>query len=190
MDSTIEVLIISMSGLGILAFCILSFFFPYGERFKGKIQKIKGLGVELEISIFTLFIIAGVTLTLTSVYLQIKDYENLLSVAKQNEEAANIALAKSFKMEMRIVISLEGVGNDDIPNLNDVACEYFLPGTDECNEADVIIGYIKGTFKIILKDITPKTHITRLEFIDKATDRKWITTNFMPLEPMFTMRKE
>lgn len=50
-------------GMGIVVFCVLSFFFPYGEKLKGKIQKIKGFGVDLEVSVLTLFIIIGVILS-------------------------------------------------------------------------------------------------------------------------------
>ena len=208
MGSQIVVIFISLLGIGIIIFCILSFFFPYGEKFKGKIQKIKGLGIDLEISIFTLFIIIGVILLLLGVYLQVNDYEKqLISAkqseaaakndyekqlisAKQSEAAAKFALAQSYKIEMRMVVSLEGISENDIPKIEDVKCVYFLPGSDEPKVTEVSIGFRRGTFKIILKDITSSTHILRLVFKDNATNRKWEKMNFMPLEPVFTLGKE
>jgi predicted membrane protein len=190
MDSQMGILFIPLLGFGIIIFCILSFFLPYGEKFKGKIQKIKGFGVNLEISIFTLFIIIGVILSLTGVYLQITDYEQQLNNSKKEEEAAKIALAQANKMEMRVVVSLEGVSENDMPKLEDVKCKYFLPGSDRHIEADVIKGVAQGTFKIILKDVTSRTHVLRLVLEDNATNRKWEKMNFMPLEPVFSLKKE
>lgn len=190
MDSQIGILFIPFLGMGIIIFCILSFFLPYGEKFKGKIQKIKGFGVDMEISIFTLFIMIGVILSLTGVYIQIKDYKQQLYIAKKEEGAAKIALAQAKKMEMRIVVSLEGVSENNMPKLEDVRCKYFIPGSDKHIEADVIRGAHSATFKIILKDVTSMTHVIRLVLEDNATNRKWEMVNFMPLEPVFSLKRE
>ncbi len=190
MDSLMGTLVIPLLGFGIIIFCILSFFLPYGEKFKGKIQKIKGFGVDLEISVFTLFIIIGVTLSLTGVYLQIKDYKQQVDKAIKQKEAAKIALAQANKMEMRIVVSLEGISENDMPKLEDVKCKYFLPGGNGYIEVDVIKGAMSGTFKIILKDVTSKTHVTRLVLEDNSTNKKWEMKNFMPLEPVFSLKME
>lgn len=190
MDSQMEILIIPLLGVGIIIFCILSFFLPYGEKFKGKIQKIKGFGVDLEISIFALLIIIGIILSLTGVYLEIKDYEQQLNAVKKEKEAAKIALSQANQMEMRMVVSLEGVSENDIPELVDLNCKYFLPGSDQHIEAAVIKGVGHGTFKIILRDVTSMTHVLRLVLEDNATNRKWEKMNFMPLEPVFSLTEE
>ncbi len=174
-----EILIISIFGFGIIIFCILSFFFPYGEKFTGKIQKIKGFGIDLEISIFTLFILIGVILSSTGVYFKIKDYDNRLNNAKIEVLNAENELAKCEKMDMRMVVSLEGVSATDMPKLEDVKCKYFLPGSDKYIEADVIKGVSRGTFKIILKDVNSLTHVLQLVLEDNATNRKWEKMNFM-----------
>jgi len=50
MDSLISSTILPLLGIGIIIFCILSFFFPYGGKFKDKTQRFKGLGVDMEVS--------------------------------------------------------------------------------------------------------------------------------------------
>lgn len=185
-----EILFITILGFGIIIFCILSFLFPYGEKFTGKIQKIKGFGVDLEISILTLFIIIGVILSSTGVYFQIKDYEKQLINAKNNEEVAKKRLAEAEKMEMRMVVSLEEVSENDMPKLEDVKCKYFLPGSDKPIEADVIKGVSSGSFKIIFKDVNSMTHVIKLVLEDNATNRKWVKMYFMPLEPVFLLEME
>ena len=191
MDSQqMVILIFPILGVGIIIFCILKFILPYGEKFTGKIQKIKGFGVELEISIFTLLILIGIILSLTGVFLEIKDYEQQLDAIKQEKEAAKFALSQANQMEMRMVVSLEGVSENDIPKLEDIKCTYFLPGSDQHIKADVIKGVGHGTFKIILKDVTSMTHVLRLVLEDKDTNRKWEKMNFMPFEPMFLLTEE
>ena len=190
MDSQMIKLIIPFLGVSTIIFCLLSFFLSTGSKFTGKPQKIKGFGVELEISLLTFLILIGIILSLTGVYFEIKDYEQQLNALKQEREAAKFALSQANQMEMRMVVSLEGVSENDIPKLEDITCTYFLPGSDQYIKADVIKGIGRGTFKIILKDVTSMTHVLRLVLEDKATNRKWEKMNFMPLEPVFSLTEE
>lgn len=189
--------IIPILGFGIIIFCILSFFFPYGDKFKGKIQKIKGFGVDLQISIFTLFIIIGATLVLTGIYLYMEDYEKQLSEAENKVETAIIKerearneLASAGKIDLRIVVKLEGIEENDMPDIKKVKFEYFVPGSDQPIAADVLPGPEIKSFKIILNDVSSATYITKLVLHEENTGRKWEKVNFMPLEPVFSLVME
>lgn len=196
--------IIPILGFGIIIFCILSFFFPYGDKFKGKIQKIKGFGVDLQISIFTLFIIIGATLVLTGIYLYMEDYEKQLSEAENKvetainkekeaiikEREARNELASAGKIDLRIVVKLEGIEENDMPDIKKVKFEYFVPGSDQPIAADVLPGPEIKSFKIILNDVSSATYITKLVLHEENTGRKWGKVNFMPLEPVFLLVME
>ena len=190
MNSFISRLFLPFLGIGILIFCILSFFFPYGEKFKDKIQKIKGFGVDMEVSVLTLFIILGVILSLTGIYIQIKDYEEQLYRAKKEKDAVKEALEQSKKMEMKILVTLEDISENNIPKLEDIQCKYFLYGDEDPVMVDVTKGYRSNQFKITLTDITSKAHIAQLVLEEISTRRKWVKENFMPFEPMYELKKE
>jgi Na+-transporting NADH:ubiquinone oxidoreductase subunit NqrC len=183
-------IILPLLGIVIIIFSVLSFFFPYGEKFVDKIQKIKMFGVDMEVSILTLFIVVGVMMSFSGIYLHISNYEEKIIKANIEKEKAEFALAEAKKMEMKIVAVLEGVGENLIPKLADIQCEYWLPGDDKSFKADIIKGITSNSFKIIIKDITPRTHISKLLLRDISNNTSWIITNFMPLEPTFKLIKE
>ena len=82
MDTFVTSIILPILGILILIFCVLSFVFPYGAKFKDKKQTINAFGVKLEVSVLTLFILIGVCLSSFGLYTQIKDYEGALYDAK------------------------------------------------------------------------------------------------------------
>ena len=193
MNSFMSSFLFPLLGVAIIVFCLLSFVFPYGERFKDKIQKIKGFGVDLEVSVITLFILIGVILSFTSIYLQLKDYQNQLASAKTEVLAAQKALVQSQKMEITALVTLEGVAaRNDIPKLEEVRAEYYLSGSDEPMEAQLSKGYHENQFRVTFKDITRATHIRSLVVQDRSRDnpRRWTIENFMPFEPFYNLAKE
>lgn len=174
-------------GLLIIFFCIGSYILKYGDRFSGKSQKIKGFGLDLEISVRAIFILTGILLLFTGVYINNKDYESSLKEANATIHAAKIALEIANKKEVRIVVRIDGVRGGNMPPLDELKCKYFVPGNDIAIYADVVHGISPGTFKIILKEIASDTHISKLELEDKLNNRKWIKENFMPMEPVYTL---
>lgn len=190
MDTLISSYILPIFGIGIVVFCILSFIFPYGSKFKEKTQKIKGFGLDLEVSVLTLFIIVGVIMSFIGVYLQIKNYEQQLDNSRRGEEAAKIALEQARKREITFVVTLEDVSENDMPKLEDTQCKYLLFGSDKPVRVDVTKGYRSDQFKIILRNLKSDAHIARLELEDLFANRKWIKESFMPFEPNFRLTKE
>ncbi|MCK4527567.1 hypothetical protein KAW18_09370 [candidate division WOR-3 bacterium] len=183
-------IIVPLLGIVIIIFCVLSFFFPYGEKFVDKIQKIKMFGVDMEVSILTLFIVVGVMMSFSGIYLHISNYEEKIKKANIEKEKAKFALVEAKKMEVKIVVVPEGVDENLPPKLADIQCEYWLPGDDKSFKADIIQGFSSNSFKIIIKDITPRTHISKLLLRDISNNTSWIIKDFMPLEPSFKLIKE
>lgn len=190
MNSPIINIILPLIGLGILVLCMLSFFFRYGDKLKGKTQKIKGFGVDMEVSVLTVFILVGILLSFSGVYLRVKDYEKNLEAARNKEKAAKQALEQARKMEMKMFLVLEGVDESNAPKLEDLHCEYFLSGEDEPTTVDVTRGYSTGHFKAILKEMSCKDHIALLVLEDQVIHRKWVKRSFMPFEPEHLLTKE
>jgi hypothetical protein len=178
--------------------------FPIGERFKDKTQKIKGFGVDLEISVLTLFILVGVGFVLTGVYLQMKSFEDRIAAVgaeqsvlksereklKAERDALQSALERAGKTQMRVLVTLSGVSTKEMPKLEDVEARYFLPGKNDSIPADVGRGLLLNQLSVSLKDVTHEMIIKRLIVEDRASKRKWYVENFPPLEPHVELRKE
>ncbi|MEE9553376.1 MAG: hypothetical protein V3W18_03675 [candidate division Zixibacteria bacterium] len=187
MESIIISYILPILGVLILLVCVGAFLFPYGEKFKGKIQKIKAFGLVLEVSVITFFVMVGMIFLLLGVYLQMKNYEERLDKAQLDRDNANAALTLAKKMELTAVITLENVGEDNMPKLEDIQCSYYLYGDMTPKRINVIKGYRSDQFKIIFQDISSKAHIAQLVLEDVSTGNKWLKENFMPLEPMYIL---
>jgi hypothetical protein len=181
--------ILPLLGVGIVIVCLLSFLFPYGEQFRSKVQKIKGFGVDLEVSVLTLFIIVGVALSLTGVYLQVKGYETELQSAKKDRDAAEQALRLARKMQISAFVTLKGLSAAEMPKLEDVECRYFLVGRNEPLKAVVAKGMQPNQFSVVF-DITPDTFIVRLVIEQLSTKRRWSVANFSPIQPWYELAKE
>lgn len=190
MDSLIINYILPLLGVAILLFCFGSFVLPYGERFKGKIQKVKAFGMDLEVSVITFFVIVGVILAFTGVYFHIQDYETRLVRAQKDRDTAKEALVLAQTMEIKAVITLENVDEDNMPQLKNLKCKFFLYGHETPAMVDVIKGYRSHQFRIILKDLYPKAHIARLVLEDLSNGKRWCKENFMPLEPIYVLRED
>lgn len=190
MNTLITNYILPLIGIVILFFCILSFIFPYGKKFKGKIQKINAFGVNIEVSVLTLFIIIGVCLSLLGLYIQIKDYEGQLYNARIAKEKAERQLADAGKSEITLLVTLEDVEVGSMPKLEDISCRYHMSGVEKPQKADVLKGYLPLQFKIVLRDIKTTAHIMRLVLEDHSTNRKWVKQSFAPFEPNYQLKKE
>ena len=197
MDKFIISIILPIFGILIVFFCILSFVFPYGEKFKGKTQKIKAFGVDLEVSVLSLFIIIGLILSLIGLFLQVKDYENQLDFkdeeindVKNNADAAKLALEQAQKRQIVLLVTLEDISENNMPKFEDIYCSYQLYGEVERVRVDVNPGYESHQLRITLKGLESDALIASLELTDKEKNRKWVKKTFMPFEPEVQLKKE
>lgn len=185
-------------GIMVVLFCLSSYIFPFGERFKDKTQKIKGFGVDLEVSVITLFILIGFVLTFSGIFLQLKDYDRQLQELERTrtERDAKIdfmqrQLTQLQKMEVHALVTLEGVDRRHLPKLQDLDCSYTFPGGElaKPESAPVSLG-VGESFQITLKDISRGTLIRHLVVEDRATSRRWAIDNFEPLMPTLSLKVE
>jgi hypothetical protein len=185
-------------GILIVLFCISSFVFPYGQNFTGKTQKIRGLGLDLEVSILTLLIIIGFVLIFFGggIWLQLRGINEQLDSLKAEKVKAESRvndlqekLDRANSMELVAFIRLEDVDESNAPDTNAVECLYET-STGKGGNADVSVAPASGAFKIAVREITRDTAITDLIFRTKDKKRRWKAANsFMPFQPTYELKR-
>lgn len=187
-------------GIGIIIFCILSFIFPFGRRFKDKVQKIKGFGLDIEVSILTLIILIGFIFSFTGIYLNTRAYEDeIVNKDKQlsSERAKSIRLLEEIerleKKDISWLLNLESDNVPKMPELNNIVCKYKIRigrGYKDV-EPKVEEGKKNDQFQITFKDITNETVVWKVELRDIKNNTKWIFAEpFSPFVPELQLRKE
>ena len=201
MNQTLNPLTISFFfGIGIVLFCISAYIFPYGNKFRDKVQTIKGFGVDLQVSVLTVFILMGFVLTFSAVFLQLKGYQDQLKKLEDERTQKSAAiehmqkqLEQMRKLEVRALVTLEGLDLKSYTQLSPFECKYLLPGQERAFKADVSEGFLnegaEPTIEITLRDITAETHVKRLTVQDKDHRYKWVLENFEPLQPNYRLKK-
>lgn len=216
----INSVILPLLGVGIIIFCFLSVFFPFGKRLQANLQsqKLSAFGVDLEVSLFSFLILIGVAMAGSGVYLNIQNYDARLKQAQQKiiememahqkallaaeqsfnerlmeipQRAAELAIRQLQSIDIYAIISLEGIGPDEEFELDDLECRYFVSGArDDGKPAEISRGIGINQFRVFLQDLNFNMHIRRLELRHPPTGRRWAVENFMPLEPVFSLKKE
>lgn len=187
---------LSIFGVVVLLICIALIFSQRATPLRTP-QRIRGFGVELEISVLTLLVLVGFILSLSSIYIQISGYQQQLTSSKEELGTlkSEIALAKSQleaarKFDMTVFVNLEGASNpSDMPKLGDLRSTYTVRGQSEPIQAYISRGIDSTNIRLTLKNITPETLIERLEVVDGKTQRVWVKTIFYPLNPTYELKK-
>jgi hypothetical protein len=161
-------------------------------------QKLKGFGLDLNISVVTLLVLVGLVLALTSTFLQVRNYDSALAAAEKKAEALDAALSQAKKMNLNADITLAGV-NPDQPediSLEDLKCRYYIDSPDTApgwvEDAKLTPGVHGTAFVLTLEEITPKSRVERIEVIDKNPKhpRKWSLADVgTVLRPAYKLRK-
>jgi hypothetical protein len=189
---------LSIFGIIILLISIALIFSGRATSLKAP-QRIRGFGVELEISVLTLLVLVGLTLSLSSIYMQVSGYQQQLSSSQQklnllssDISSAQRQLEAAKKIDMTVYITLDGVSSPrDMPKLGDLVSRYYVHGQGEQPvSADVSRGAGSTSISLSLKNLTPETHIDRLEVVDQKFQRVWVKTNFYPLNPTYDLGRE
>lgn len=184
METLLVSYILPIIGIVFLVICFLTYLFPFGERFKGKIQKISVLGVTVEATVFTMFIIIGFTFSCLGIFLQVKNYETQIQKVKTRLDEAE-------KKYIVVLVSLQDVNESNIPDLGSLRGSYWPQSSDNPVVVDISKGYERGTYKIHLRDITRSTYIRKLTLEEGIPNgRKWIKEHFAPFEPDYNLKKE
>jgi hypothetical protein len=180
-------------GVIIILFCLLSYVLPFGARFKEKVQKIKGFGIDIEVSVVTLFILIGFILAFIGIFLNVKSYEDniknmgdqIKSIVTQNQILKE-TIEGTKKMEVNLLLKLEIKDNVAAPKLSNLKCEYFIneQGRQKVYQCEVRRGIANNQFQISFKDIQKDTTVWKIVLRDNETGNKWVyNTPFSPCVP-------
>ncbi|HEU4869252.1 MAG TPA: hypothetical protein VFT08_00205 [Pyrinomonadaceae bacterium] len=186
-------LFLPIIGVLIIFLCLLSFFIPTTKQLREKTQKFTGLGVTMEISILTVFVLMGFILSLSSFFLQYQQYldrkeaqRNLIQ-SKDNEIKDRDQTIKNLQVELEELKTPDYVLNLELQSdskngevsldPNDFEGEYKI-GDSEAERAKVESGNGFRTFKIIVKKFQRDAVLRYVRLIHSKSKRKWERQNF------------
>ena len=188
-------LVLSLFGICFLVVCLLLISLNRVPSLKSS-EKIKAFGVDVNVSAITILVFVGLSMSLTSTYMQVQNYEGQLAETRRQVEESNgrsraleMALARAGKTNISARIKLEGVANPkQLPQLSDAYCRYFDADKGAwVNEVKVTPG-VALDYVVTLENITSATRIERIEFVDRKTNRTWYVESVAPLAPTLTLR--
>jgi len=190
-------LLLSLLGIVVLLACLLLIGFKRVPELSVP-QKLKGFGLDLNVSVVTLLVLAGLVLALTSTFLQVRNYDSALSQAEKRADALETALSQAKRMNVNADITFEGIDVDrpeDI-SLQDLRCRYYIDNPDSAarwiEDAKLTPGVFGAAFVLTLEEITPKSRIEKIEVEDRNPKhpRKWSISNVgTVLRPAYKLRK-
>ena len=146
-------------------------------------QSIKWLGLDLNVSLITLLVLVGLALALTSTYIQIKNYDEQLRDAEQQNETLEAQLRRAGKLTVTAELSFEGMRSpQDMPKLQNVYGHYYLKGPDGdrwVENVKITKGVYPLNLHLTLENIHASSTIERIELIDKnpKQERTWVVDN-------------
>jgi hypothetical protein len=189
----IGAILLPLIGIVVVLFSLVAFVAPFGTNLKDKTQRIKGFGLDLEVSVLTLFVLIGLTLSLSGIYLITRDYEAKLNELSEYrvklaraEEDFSRALAQARQFDVTALLKLEDDGNH--PDPADLRCglRLFIGPT---RPLTVEAGIKAGQYSVTIHSITQETVIRALECQHTKTKRQWILEQFNPLSPEYSLPK-
>jgi hypothetical protein len=188
-------LLLSLLGIVILLVCLILIGTKRVPELKSN-QTIKAMGIDLNISLITLLVLVGLTLALTSTYLQIRNYDEKLTVAERKEASLEAALSRAGKMNVNSVVNLDGINSaEEMPKLEDIYCRYYVKSPDRegwVERAKVTPGIYTLDLVVTFEDITPMSSIERIEIKDRNPQhpRTWTLDHVgYVLSPKFLIKR-
>jgi len=188
-------LVLPIVGVGIICFCIASFFLPFGQRFKASKQVIRGFGLDLEISVLTLLLLMGFAMAFAGVYLQLQnrmaaglndEIKRLQGQVEENRE--QLRLAGRFMVRADLV--LPGNSHITVEDIGKLECRYVLSAKpDSWLQAGVSRGLASNSIRITLADIDRDDVIQQIELRKQGSSRVLgMARNIYPLQPMIALQ--
>lgn len=188
-------LILSFLGILILLACLVLIVTKRVPELKSP-QIIKGLGLDLNISLITLLVLVGLVLALTSTYLQVRNYDQQISDAQRKVTILESALSRAGKVNVNAVVNFEGVTESDMPDLTNIYCKYYVKGPDGerwVDRAKITPGVYPLDLVLTVEDITPLSSIERIQIWDRNPEkpRSWELNNVgQILSPRFILKRK
>ena len=190
---------LSFAGIFVLFLCIILIIFRKTDQIKAP-EKIKAFGVELEISVLTILVLIGFLLSISSIYLHVSDYQqqiglskNQIEILKNENELRKKELEAARRIDMTVFFRLPvDASSNNQPKLGDLVARYYLRDQPEKPiQTDISRGNYEGnSYRVVLKNLTPDTHIETMEIENLRTKEIWVKKNFFPLNPVYDLKKE
>lgn len=197
---TVDVLanfVLPLFGMMIVIFCVSSFFFPFGQRFKESKQTIRGFGVDLEISVLTLFLLMGFIMIFAGFFLYIRstDLSTLnqrIDTLQADLKAEQSLIERAQKFTVTANLLLPNNAPINFADLEKIECWYYLdPTLENPVKASVERGIGPNSIKVKLVDMKPDDVIRRLELREHGSNHLiGFRENEYPLGPTYELRSE
>jgi len=185
-------LILSLVGVLILFICLVLILTNRAPAINVH-QKIKGFGLDMDVSLITILVIVGLVLALSSAYVQLRDFQRDLESIRQENAGLNIRLAHAGKSRVTLLLQLDvDDGSDSLPNPTELYCKYYLNDYDYegWRTVDTINQGYADEYRLDLDDITSFTNIQKLMLIQKDKKRAWVTQSVgQVLKPSYKLKK-
>ncbi len=191
--SIFSAVILPILGIIIVIFCASSFIFPYGEKLRDRIQKINAFGVNLEISVITIFIIIGIVMAYTGIFLYVRDYETQLSQTRKGYETQLSEIRKDYetlratlRADYTIIVRLPSVDKNRMQSQQLEGRFILYDGTR--HETDPpFVDSKPGEYRITFKDIPKNLRVRELVLTERTTQKSWFKADFTPSQPEFDL---
>jgi len=196
-----------VAGLVITGGCFLSLIFGWLPALPEKVQKFKGLGVELQVSVLSLLFLIGVGLCVPAAYFRFvnlekkldevckegekvrKDLTNQVSMLTGQIQALGGELVRSKQLSVRIRVKLESLSQ---ANVRDLQCLYRrIDRPAQPVEAPIVTGQQDGEIEIILEGIERDSGLLELSIINRLNHEKWSLSSqvYYPLYPLLVLNR-
>ena len=183
-----------IAGLLIIFFCLVSVFVPNIKALVSSPQEFSGLGVNMKVSILTVFVLMGFILSVSSFALQWRGFMARESSYQERIRELEIEQKESQERELRsrkfnMSVEFKPKGLNEVLDPSDWECVYFLENPDgggplpEAHSVQVHPAKMGKSLKVILQDLTQSTRIYSLKLrrTENGRVRVWSVEGITPL---------
>ena len=179
--------------VGILLLLLTVAPFKVAAPYKDKVQHFKAFGIDMDISVFTLLVLVGLTLSLTGAFFRYREYEQRLEALGKLpaqisalEAAHRAALARARQVDVNVFVTLDGVKADDARSQRPGVHFASFRGAGP-QPLEVRTGIVAAHYQVRLENVTAEERIRSLQCRVKG-GRTWFIDRFNPLEPSTSSR--
>jgi hypothetical protein len=182
-------------GIVIILVCIGTYLFGYGQDLKDRVQRIKALGADMQISVITVFLLVGLGLIVPLVWTTFNDTVNRLSEVESERDnlKKEVELVKSNReKDQSLFLELDSV-DKQFPKKDSIRVLYTIYGSEEEKNVDefTIVQDDPGKkIKVTFKNINDSYRLSRLEVIHVSRNYRWVISDLTPSIPVVTLKKE
>lgn len=188
-DMLVDV-VVPLVGIALITVYVLSFFLAFGHRMAGNKQLIKAYGLEVQVSVRTLLMLAGLALTFTSVFVHIQQTQ--VSDLNAKLEAAREEAARAGRHVVRAFLVPPSGINAAALDLSELECRYVLGAKpDQPIQALLMKGLGGSSLMIIMSDVRRDDVIQQIELRKKGSNEVLgVARNIYPLQPVIKLQRE